>query len=232
MQYHQIKTILEQLSQNTTHNPERFFKTRPGDYAEDELFIGVKNPDLRKLVLELRDLTYQELDLLLESRINEERLLALFILVDRYEKGTTSVKEDVYQFYMTSLRRVNNWNLVDTSAHLILGAYSKGKNNTDVILKLARSTTMWERRIAMVSTWHFIQHQDYDLTFKVAKLLLKDTHVLIHKAVGWMLREVGKRDVDRLLSFLDRHVQAMPRTTLRYAIERLSAKQKEYYMSA
>lgn len=224
-----LRAQLQTLITVPKENLSMFFKTEAGSYAEHDTFIGVSVPALRTLAKEFHQLTRQELQELLASPINEERLLALFILVDQYQKGNDLQKEALYQFYLNNLQHVNNWNLVDSSAHLILGEHLD-KTDKKLLITLAKSTDLWERRIAIVATWHFIRKNELEWTFKIAKLLLHDTHDLIHKAVGWMLREAGKRDEAMLIQFLDKYAAGMPRTMLRYAIEKFPEEQRKDYL--
>ena len=206
------------------------FKTGPGEYAEHDRFLGVTNPTIRSIAKDHKERTLPELQVLLESEYNEERFLALVILTEQYKKADADKAETLYQFYLSNMKHVNNWNLVDTSAHLIVGAHLIDKNR-DILTSLAQSDVLWERRIAMVSTWMFIRNKDYEWTFKLAEMLLQDEHDLMHKAVGWMLREAGKKDVAELLLFLDRFGAVMPRTMLRYSLEKLTPAQKKHYMA-
>ena len=207
-----------------------FFKTGVGEYAENDKFIGVPVPRLRIIAKQFCHISHAEIQDLIESRINEERLLVLFIVIDQYQKADDSVKSDLYQWYLHNIHQVNNWNLVDASAHLIVGAYLHNKKR-DMLLVLAQSEVMWERRIAIVATWYFIRKNDFEWTMKIAHMLLNDSHDLIHKAVGWMLREVGKRNQNVLVQFLERHACQMPRTMLRYAIEKFSEDQRKSYLA-
>lgn len=196
-----------------------FFKTGPGEYGEGDIFIGVNVPDTRRVAREFRDLPLSEIQKLLSSPVHEERLLALIILVGHYEKGDARVKAAVYRFYLKNARHVNNWDLVDQSAHLIVGAHLFNKDKS-LLFDLVRSKDLWRRRIAIVATLYFIRKGRFAETLELSELLLNDTHDLIHKATGWMLREVGKRDLGALEAFLERNASRMPRTALRYAIER------------
>lgn len=225
------KTLRTYADPASASNP-RFFKTGPGDYAEHDRFMGVSVPVLRKLAKTFEDLSLPDIKKLLQSPFNEERQLALFMLVDRYKTGSSTEKKRIYDFYLKHLCYVNNWNLVDASAHLIIGAELFNKNSKDKTLlkSLAMSDNLWERRVAIVSTWTFIQNNDFQWTLKIAKQLLKDSHDLIHKAVGWMLREVGKKDAQVLTTFLDQYAPKMPRTMLRYAIEHFSADERKMYL--
>jgi 3-methyladenine DNA glycosylase AlkD len=207
-----------------------FFKTKPGEYAEQDQFLGVPVPKLRKIAKINQSLSLELVIELLGSPINEERLLALFILVARYQKGDTECKKQIYQLYQANIKQVNNWNLVDASAHLIVGSYLHEKDKR-YLLDLALSNTLWERRIAMVATWYFIRQNEFDWVIKIAELLLNDKQDLIHKAVGWMLREMGKRHNRLLITFLETHAHHMPRTTLRYAIEKLNPELRTIYLA-
>ncbi len=224
-----IEDIRTECAANITLTPEnakRFFKTTAGSYGAGDKFLGITVPNLRKIVKLYKDIELQIIQELLQSKYNEERLLALLILVHQYQKGNSDRQEELYIFYLSNIDCVNNWNLVDSSAHHILGHYLWDKDRS-MLTKLAASDVLWERIIAIVSTWYFIRQSDLEWTFKIAKVLLNDSHDLIHKAVGWMLREAGKKDEARLLSFLCDYAHQMPKTMLRYAMERLSKEQKE-----
>ena len=223
-----IKSLLQESVNVSQTRVITFFKTGIGDYAEHDRFIGITVPILRKIAKEYQDLALEEVQTLIESRFNEERALALFILVRQYQKQINN-QEKLYQFYLSNLQYVNNWNLVDASAHLIMGAHLYTRN-MDVLVELARSDDLWKRRVAIVATWYFIRNKDLEYTFKIAQTLLQDQHDLIHKAVGWMLREAGKRDQEMLVSFLNEHARYMPRTMLRYAIEKFPADQRMDYL--
>ncbi len=207
-----------------------FFKTGAGQYAEGDQFIGVTVPNLRKIANEFHELTLQEIASLLNSKINESRLLALIILVKRYQTSDTKTRKVIYHFYIDNLHGVNNWNLVDASAHWIVGAYLFDKKNKNSLLKLARSDSLWHRRVAIVSTWYFIKENELEWTFRISEMLLNDKQDLIHKATGWMLREAGKRNHDQLCFFLDQYAATMPRTMLRYAVERFETSLRNDYV--
>jgi 3-methyladenine DNA glycosylase AlkD len=227
-----IELIRSQLKQSITLDPDkaaRFFKTDPGSYAAHDQFLGVTVPTLRIIARQYKNLSLQDLQILIESLFNEERLLALFILVTQYQKGDARTKTACYDFYMHNLKYVNNWNLVDSSAHLILGTHLVDRDK-ELLITLANSPILWERRIAMIATWYFIRHNDLSWTFKIARILLHDSHDLMHKAVGWMLREAGKKNEAKLIAFLHEHATTMPRTMLRYAIERFDQEQKKIYL--
>lgn len=206
-----------------------FYKTSIGNYAEHDQFLNINVPILRKFSEEFSDLSKDEIQIFIESPFNEERLLALFILIIQYQKPNHQRKEELYQFYMNNLKYVNNWNLVDASAHHIIGAYLFTKEK-EPLFDLARSPIMWERRISIVASWYFIRKRDLYWTFEIALLLLNDNHDLIQKAVGWMLREAGKRNEKKLMDFLDKNGTMMPRTMLRYAIEKFPDNIRKEYL--
>jgi 3-methyladenine DNA glycosylase AlkD len=208
---------------------QRFFKTGPGAYGEGDVFLGIRVPVIRKQVRACRDLPMGEVKKLLGSRFHEARLLALLLLVERYRRGTDRERERIYKLYLARTRHVNNWDLVDLSAEHIVGAHLAGRSRRP-LHRLARSADLWERRIAILSTFHFIRQDDFAETLALAELLLHDSHDLIHKAVGWLLREVGKRDRKTEVAFLKKHYRAMPRTMLRYAIERFPERERRRYL--
>ncbi|MEN6367830.1 MAG: DNA alkylation repair protein [Thermoguttaceae bacterium] len=208
----------------------RFFKTGPGQYGEGDKFIGVKVPTTRKVAKEFGNLPLSEIECLLHSKIHEERLLALVILVGQFEKGDDATRRRIYNFYVANIRYVNNWDLVDLSAPQIVGAYLEKRNRTP-LFRMACSRSLWKRRISIIATLYFIRRGDFANTMCIAeKMTLFEKEDLIHKAVGWMLREVGKRDVAVLEEFLTQHCRVMPRTMLRYAVERLAEGKRRKYM--
>ena len=210
----------------------RFFKTGPGDYGEGDRFLGVVVPHIRKIVKRHRDASEKEVLKLLHSKYHEERLTALLILVEQFKRGDESRKKAIYDLYLGNTSFINNWDLVDLTAQHIVGEYLFGKD-ISVLTRLAHSKNLWERRIAMLSTYYFIRHSDSEATLRIAGLLLRDSHDLIHKAVGWMLREVGKRcSMESECRFLDAYAGVMPRTMLRYAVERFPKDLRSRYMSA
>lgn len=220
----EIRALFKKHSEKSTYSPTMFFKTGKGDYAAHDKFIGLKIPLIRKISKDYLDISYKDLESFITSTINEERQFALFILTARYKTDP----QNVFDFYIKHMEHVNNWNLVDASAHLIIGPYVK--DDRALLYKLAKSEIMWERRIAIVATWHFIKNNDFQTTIEISEILLNDKHDLIHKAVGWMLREVGKKDTTHLKNFLNKHHKIMPRTMLRYSIERLSSTERLHYM--
>lgn len=209
----------------------RFFKTGPGQYGEGDRFIGIKVPVTRKVAKEFKNLPLSEVECLLHSEIHEERLLALVILVGQFEKGDDTTRRRIYNFYVANIRYVNNWDLVDLSAPQIVGGYLEKRNRTP-LFRMACSRSLWRRRIGIIATLYFIRKGDFANTLCIAeKLILFDKEDLIHKAVGWMLREVGKRDVAVLEEFLDEYCRVMPRTMLRYAIERFPEQKRRAYLN-
>ena len=208
---------------------QRFFKTGPGEYAEGDIFLGVTVPELRKLAGEFKDIEAGQAAALLRSSVHEERLLALLILILKYRAANLRDKEKIYRIYLKNTRYINNWDLVDVTAKHIVGDHLRDKDKKP-LYKLARSGSIWERRIAILSTFHFIENHRFDDTIKIAGILLYDKHDLIHKAVGWMLREVGKRDLKAEENFLKKNYKIMPRTMLRYAIERFPEHKRERYL--
>jgi 3-methyladenine DNA glycosylase AlkD len=207
-----------------------FFKTGPGQYGDGDLFIGVRVPMIRKVAKEFKSLPLTEVVRLLHSEIHEERLAALVILVLRTEASDAETRKQVYDLYLANTKHINNWDLVDLSAPQLVGAYLTDKSRRP-LYGLAKSAWLWDRRISILATFHFIRHNDFDDTLRIAETLLADRHDLIHKAVGWMLREVGKRDQAALERFLQEHSPTMPRTMLRYAIERFPEKTRRVYLA-
>lgn len=214
-----LTTIRDSLHQHAAKDGFKpiFFKVGSGQYAEHDQFIGVSVPILKKLAKLETGLSLADISVLLSSPINEERQLAIHILIKSYQKKES--QEELYQFLLKHLKYINNWNLVDGVAPAIIGAHLL-KRDKALLLTLAVSPNLWERRIAIVTTYYFIKQGSFEWTLKIAELLLKDAQDLIHKAVGWMLRELGKRNMALLLQFLDQFSTTMPRTMLRYAIER------------
>ena len=207
----------------------RFFKTGPGQYGEGDTFIGIKVPTLRTVSREFRSLPLEEVELLLHSPIHEERHLALMILVLQVAKCDAAHRQTAFDFYLENTKFINNWDLVDCSAPQVVGGYLLDKSRRPLV-ELTKSQSLWERRIAIVSTQHFIRNDDFADTLEISQKLLKDEEDLIHKAAGWMLREVGKKAKAVLEAFLDQHGTVMPRTMLRYAIEHFSPDQRRAYL--
>jgi 3-methyladenine DNA glycosylase AlkD len=227
----QVKRDLQQLS-----NPEKaeklssFFKTGKGQYGEGDIFLGIPVPEQRKVAKRYRDLPLNDLQILLSSKIHEHRLTALLILISKYAKADDSGKEEIYNFYLKNTENINNWDLVDVSAPKIIGEYLSNKDKS-ILYKLAKSEDLWERRISILSTFKFIRVNDFEDALNISQLLLNDKHDLIHKAVGWMLREIGKRNQEIEEQFLRKHSKQMPRTMLRYAIEKFDENKRKFYLT-
>jgi 3-methyladenine DNA glycosylase AlkD len=207
----------------------RFFKTGPGEYGEGDRFLGIRVPVLRREARRCRALPLADLVRLLRSAYHEERLLALIALVERYRRGDERVRGEIYRLYLDNTDRINNWDLVDASAPGIVGAHLVARSRRP-LAKLARSASLWERRIAILATLALIRNHEHEETLRIARILLEDREELIHKAVGWMLREVGKRDPRTARAFLRRHYRRMPRVMLRYAIERFPQAERKAYL--
>jgi 3-methyladenine DNA glycosylase AlkD len=208
---------------------QSFFKTGPGEYGEGDIFIGVTVPELRKLAKEYKTITLKEVKQLLHSSIHEERLLSLFLLIYQYSKGDEPEKKRIYELYLKNTKFINNWDLVDSSAGQIVGDFLFDKSKKP-LFDLVKSDNLWERRISIISTFYFIKHNQFPDTLKISEILLSDREDLIHKAVGWMLREVGKRDIRTEENFLKKHYKNMPRTMLRYAIEKFPESKRQRYL--
>ena len=206
-----------------------FFQTQEGGYGEGDQFIGVTVPNQRRIAKQFGALKFPDLERLLQSPIHEHRLTSLFIIVRQFDLGNEDQRKQLIALYKRNLRYVNNWDLVDSSAPYLLGVYLL-KRSKKILYQYAKSPNLWRRRVALISTFGFIKQGEYKDTLAIIKILLKDSHDLIHKASGWMLREIGKRDEDILINFLNGHCKRMPRTTLRYAIEKLNNRERSYYM--
>jgi 3-methyladenine DNA glycosylase AlkD len=250
MTYKKVQKELKKLA-----NPKkakllmRFFKTGKGEYGEGDIFLGIMVPQQREVVKKFRALPLSEIQKLLKSKFHEERLVGVLILVEQHQSLCHSgpragiqkkqlldpgsrpgmTREAIFSFYLKNAKRINNWDLVDLSAPKIVGAYLFDKNR-GIIYKLAKSKNLWERRIAVLATFWFIREKDFKDAIRLAEILLTDKHDLMHKAVGWMLREIGKRNEKILRQFLNKHVRKMPRMMLRYAIERLPEKDRQHYL--
>lgn len=208
----------------------RFFKTGPGEYGEGDVFIGIKSPTLKGVAKEFMGLPLSEVECLLHSEVHEDRTLALVILVGQFTKADDATRKPLYDRYLANTQHINNWDLVDISAPQIVGGYLESRSRKPLD-RLAKSASLWERRISIVATHRFIRQGDFADTLRIAEKLLRDREDLIHKAVGWMLREVGKREVAVLEEFLAKHSRVMPRTMLRYAIERFPEKKRKAYLT-
>ncbi len=230
MDAQQVKAALqEKASPKKAKASAWFFKTGPGQYGEGDQFIGVTVPEQHLIAKTFRDLPLPDSIQLLRSPIHEHRLTGLFILVDQYRRGDAIIKKEIASIYHKNRANINNWDLVDSSAPYILGDYLKN-HSPNVLIRFASSKSLWDRRIAIISTFAWVKDGDLEPTLKIAEMLLQDRVDLIHKAVGWALREVGKKDEAALHTFLKTHLKSIPRTTLRYAIERLSPEDRQIYM--
>lgn len=209
----------------------KFFKAKQGEYGEGDHFLGVMVPDIRRVVKKYSELPREQLNELLHSEYHESRLCALLILVCQFKKADHEEKKSIVEYYLENTDRINNWDLVDLSSKDIIGEYLLDKDR-QLLYQLAESSLLWEQRIAIVSTYAFIRRNDFVDTLFIASMFLNHPHPLIHKATGWMLREVGKRDKTALLQFLNEHYKIMPRTMLRYSIERLTIEEKYFYMTS
>ena len=230
-----IKDIQNSLRQYSTperkRNVERFFKTGKGQYGEGDQFIGVTNPDIRKVARQYKDIDLSEIEFLLHSPIHEDRLCALILLVNKNKKSTPEQRKDIAKMYIVNLQYINNWDLVDLSAHYILGrAIADDIQPMSILDELANSPILWERRIAIISTMYFIPQGDINPSLNIAQILLTDKEDLIHKAVGWTLREAWKKQPQIVEQFLINNYTQLPRTTLRYAIERMEESKRKRFL--
>lgn len=224
----QVKKALRQNA-----NPEkaaffpRFFKAGPGEYAEGDKFLGVVVPDQRKIAREFRELPRDEVEKLLDDAIHECRLTAVLILVSQFERAKEEkTQKAIYDFYLKKIDRINNWDLVDSSAHKIVGPFLRDRSRKP-LYQLARAKHLWKNRVAMISTFHYIRSGDLEDALAIAEILVPHSHDLIHKAVGWMLREIGKQEEPVMIAFLEKHHAQMARVAIRYAIEKLPEKKRK-----
>ena len=229
----QAETIKNELI--ALGNPEKaillssFFQTKEGQYAHGDIFLGVTVPQIRKTVAPYKMLPLEEIKKLLSSKFHECRFAALVLLVDQFERGDDSLQEKIYNFYLSNTQNINNWDLVDLSAHKIVGAWLIDKDRSR-LYDLGKSNWLWDQRIAIVATFAFIRKNDFEDILCLSAYFFTHSHHLIHKACGWMLREVGKRDIATLQHFLDKHASQMPRVMLRYSIEKLSEEERKTYL--
>ena len=229
----QIKSTLHDLADvNKAKILSRYFKTGKGEYGEGDQFLGITVPNQRLVAKEFyQDISLEEIKDLLSFDLHEYRLTALLMLISKYEKTKdANAAKELVDFYLSQTSRINNWDLVDTSCHKILGHYAFHHNKEDILYDLANSTDLWEKRIAVVSTWYYIRKKTLDIVPEIVEINLNHPHDLMHKANGWMLREMGKKDDEKLIHFLDEYAFKLPRTTLRYAIEKIDPTLKDYYM--
>ncbi|MBI4852105.1 MAG: DNA alkylation repair protein [Acidobacteria bacterium] len=230
MEIIEIENRLQSLANpEIAKHSQRYFKTKPGQYAEGDIFLGIRAPQLRLLAKEYKSLKINRVEELLKSKFHEQRTLALLILVLIFPRANEIDQQQIYDLYLSNTKFINNWDLVDCSAEHIVGRFLFNKDRS-ILYQLVKSNDLWERRISIISTFHFIRNKDFIDTLKISELLLKDTHDLIHKAVGWMLREVGKRDLKTEEAFLALHYKTMPRTMLRYAIEKFPEEIRQKYL--
>lgn len=227
----QIRNDMKKMAdKKKAEDLQRFFKTAPGEYGEGDKFHGVVVPDIRKLVKKFKDISLSQTQSILKSPWHEERFFALQVLVHKFQTAKEDHhKEKIYKTYISNFRYINNWDLVDTSAKQIVGAYLFDKGKT-ILYQWAKSKDLWTRRISIISTFYFIGKKEFNEALKIAKILLNDEHDLIHKAVGWMLREIGNRNLDLEEKFLKEHYKKMPRTMLRYSIEKFPKPKRQEYL--
>ncbi len=225
-----LKKELQELSnEEQAKNLQKFFKTKKGEYGEGDIFLGIKVPVQRQIAKKYTGLSLAKIQELLKSKIHEHRLIGLIILTDKYQKAKQEDKANIFNFYLKNTKNINNWDLVDLTAPKIVGdfLFDKKKN---ILYDLANSDNLWEKRIAILSTFYFINKEEFQDVLALSEILLDDEHDLIHKSVGWMLREVGKKDKNILENFLKQHYKVMPRTMLRYAIEKLDENERKKYL--
>lgn len=231
MIYQEIIDYLRSLSNpEIAKHSQRFFKTAEGEYGFGDKFLGIRVPVIRQAVKKYKSTPLNVAEELLKSEYHEVRLFALLLLVFRFSKSSLDEQEKIYHLYLGNTQYINNWDLVDSSAHQIVGTYLENRDKS-ILYDLSKSDSLWERRIAIMSTFYFIKKNQFSDTLYISKQLLSDQEDLIHKAVGWMLREVGKRDFAEEVAFLKVHYQKMPRTMLRYAIEKFSKEERQKYLS-
>jgi len=224
-----LKELKSKKDAEQARNLSRFFKTGKGQYGEGDIFWGIKVPVTREVVKKFKDASLKDIQELLDSKVHEQRLTGLLILVDKYKRAEN--KKEIYDFYLKNTKNINNWDLVDLTAPNIVGFFLlENKKERKILYSLVKSKDLWERRIAILSTFTLLRNKEYEDTLKISEILLKDKHDLIHKAVGWMLREIGKRDKEVEIQFLEKYYKIMPRTMLRYSIEKFDLKEKQKYM--
>ncbi len=224
------KELLKISDSNHAKILSGFFKTGNGQYGEGDLFLGIRVPEQRKVAKKYTKLGLNDIQELLKSKFHEHRFTALVILINKYQKAEESDKEEIFSFLLKNTSNINNWDLVDLSAPRIIGDYLVDKDRF-ILYELAKSENLWERRISILATFKFIANNDFEDALKISEILLEDKHDLIHKAVGWALREIGKRDQKMEEKFLNKHANNMPRTMLRYAIEKFEEKKRKFYLT-
>lgn len=224
-----IQDLKESSNKEHSEISQKFFKTKKGEYGEGDIFLGIKVPVQRKIAKKYFNLKLDDLQKLLNSKIHEERFTALIILNAQYKKSDSENKKIIFDFYIRNAKNINNWDLVDVSSPNIVGDFLLDKEK-EILYNLAKSENLWEKRIAIVSTFAFIRKNNFEDTLFISEILLRDSHDLIHKAVGWMLREVGKKDENILRNFLKQNYEKLPRTTLRYAIEKFDEAERKNWL--
>ena len=228
----QIKKELKQIADPSRAKHEsRYFKTGKGEYGEGDIFLGIKTDFKRKLAKKYFELSLKDIKYLMTSKFHDYRFIALIILINKYKQADKELKKKIFNFYLDHTKYINNWDLVDVSANYIIGEYLLDKNRK-ILYKLAKSKSLWEKRISAIATFRFIKENDFKDSLKIAEILLNDEHDLIHKAVGWMLREIGKKNQTVEERFLKKYYQKMPRTMLRYAIERFEENKRQKYLKS
>ena len=226
-----IKELQEHASEEKAELYQRFFKTGKGEYGEGDVFIGLTMPQQREIAKKYLNLSLAKISELLKSKIHEHRMTGLIILVSKYKKASEEDRANIFNFYLRNTKNINNWDLVDVTCPNIVGHFLfDKKKHRNILYELARSENLWEKRIGIVSTAYFIRHSDFEDTLAISEILLNDSHDLISKAVGWMLREVGKKDEEILENFLKSHYKDMPRTMLRYSIEKFEEEKRKAYL--
>ena len=226
----EIIDYLKSLSNpEIAEHSQRYFKTAKGEYGFGDKFLGIRVPIVRQVVKKYKTTSLSNAEKLLKSEFHEIRLFALLLLVYQFSRADLDKQDKIYNLYLKNTKYINNWDLVDSSAHHIVGAYLENKDRA-ILIKLSKSKLIWDRRIAIIATYYFIKNNNYKDTLQISKTLLNDKEDLIHKAVGWMLREIGKRDLNEEITFLNRHYKNMPRTMLRYAIEKFSKIERGKYL--
>jgi 3-methyladenine DNA glycosylase AlkD len=221
--------LLQLANKEIAEHSQRFFKTAKGEYGEGDIFLGIRAPVLRKLVKKYRGISLVEVCKLLHSKFHEERLLAILMLVQLFKTADDDEQKQIYDLYLRNTEFINNWDIVDISAGNIVGAYLYEKDRIP-LYHLVKSENLWERRISIIATFYFIRKNDFEETLKISKILLHDKEDLIQKAVGWMLREVGKKVIEIEEEFLEEHYKKMPRTMLRYSIEKIPETRRKMYL--
>jgi 3-methyladenine DNA glycosylase AlkD len=225
-----INDLQRLANKKTAVNLARYFKTGKGEYGEGDIFIGLTVPQIRNVAKNYKELPLTELQKIIVSKIHEYRLTALLILTYKYPKADKKLQKQIVSFYLKNTKNINNWDLVDLSSHQILGDYYLHNPGKEVLIKLAKSKNLWKKRIAIISTFEFIRNNEFEDSLKIAIILLHDKHDLVHKAVGWMLREIGKRNFEVENNFLLNTYKNMPRTMLRYAIERFDKPTRDFFL--